>query len=205
MHRRCRNRITRLQSSDGIWLEDEDQIGSSFAQFYSDLFTSLSDRNFADVLECVEPLITQQDNSRLMQDITSAEVKTAVFDLGSNKAPGPDGFTGAFYQNAWAIVGDQVCSLIQSFFNTGFPLADINNTDLVLISKKDCPESVSDYRPISLCNFSYKVFSKVLANRLKPFLHTLITENQEDLFRIILSLCMNSSIIRKIRDLVLVN
>lgn len=134
--------------------------------------------SFDSVLSCVEPLISQQDNSSLMQEVTPEEIKLVVFELGSNKAPGPDGFTGAFYQNAWPTVGNQVCSLIKEFFHTGFPLDEINSTDMVLIPKKDCPESVSDYRPISLCNFSYKIFSKVLANRLKPLMGKIITKNQ---------------------------
>lgn len=43
----------------------------------------------------------------------------------------------------------------------------INVTHLALISKVQNPESVSQFRPISLCNYSYKVLSNVLVNRLK--------------------------------------
>lgn len=154
IQRRCRNRITRLRLTDDSWIEDEDQIGNNFAQFYSDLFKSTEGRNFTHILEGIDTLISDEDNSFLMRVISNEEIKSAVFELGDTKAPGPDGFTGAFYQKAWPTIGGQVCSLIKEFFDTGFPLEEINQTDMVFIPKKDCPETMSDYRPISLRNFS---------------------------------------------------
>eukprot|EP00253_Pinus_taeda_P014551 PITA_14551 len=53
-----------------------------------------------------------------------------------------------------------------------------NATHLALLPKENRPSSFSRFRPISLCNSSYKIMTKILASRLKPFLPSLISENQ---------------------------
>jgi len=53
-----------------------------------------------------------------------------------------------------------------------------NSTYLALIPKENRPTTFSRFRPISLCNSSYKILTKILATRLKPLLPSLISENQ---------------------------
>lgn len=54
----------------------------------------------------------------------------------------------------------------------------VNDTAIVLIPKIEQPESLKDFRPISLCTVLYKVVAKCLVNRLRPILGELISENQ---------------------------
>eukprot|EP00253_Pinus_taeda_P030665 PITA_30665 len=53
-----------------------------------------------------------------------------------------------------------------------------NSTFLALIPKESRPTSFSRFRPISLCNSSYRIFTKIIAMRLQPLLPYLISENQ---------------------------
>jgi len=56
----------------------------------------------------------------------------------------------------------------------------INSTFLALIPKETNPGSFDRYRPISLCNSSYKIVAKLLANRIKPLLQKLISPLKVD-------------------------
>lgn len=57
-------------------------------------------------------------------------------------------------------------------------LKSINHTYQVLIPKTLHTQTPSDYRPISLCNFSYKIISKIISSRLKTLLDKIITPTQ---------------------------
>ena len=65
-----------------------------------------------------------------------------------------------------------------SSLNSRSVLKSINHTFVTLIPKVHNLEKVTDFRPISLYNVICKIISKVLANRLKPMLHSIISETQ---------------------------
>lgn len=57
-------------------------------------------------------------------------------------------------------------------------LGDLNEIFVCLIPKSETPEFVKDSRPISLCNTSYKVLSKLLVNRLRSLMDKIISPMQ---------------------------
>ena len=95
-----------------------------------------------------------------------------------SKAPGPDGFSPGFFQRFWNLVGDDVVKAILCFLKSDMKLQSLNRTHVVLIPKVKNPQSMSQLRPISLCNVLYKIGSKALANRLKPLLQQFISPSQ---------------------------
>ena len=69
-------------------------------------------------------------------------------------------------------------SAIDSTRVTGNIPSYLNSTFIALIPKKDKPQTFADFRPISLCNLLYKLISKVIAVRVKPFLDSGISREQ---------------------------
>ena len=110
--------------------------------------------------------------------VTSWEIEDTIFQLGPHKAPSLDGIHAFFYQQYWEVVKTDVVNTIQAFFHSGSLFKPLNHTFLTLIPKTPFPDEVSHFRPISLCNVIYKTIFKILVNRLKPFMDSLISPFQ---------------------------
>lgn len=128
-------------------------------------------------LSFIPQLVPSEESTALAHPPSSNEIRDCVFALSKDSAYGPDGFNGSFYWRAWSIIQSDFCLAIQQFFSGCILPISWSSTNLVLIPKSDNPRSCVDYRPISLCNFSNKVISKVLAKRLAPYLDRIISSS----------------------------
>lgn len=91
------------------------------------------------------------------------------------KAPAPDLLHAFFYKKCWNINDKNISHMIIAFLKHGYLLRELNKTHITLIPKNDNPRKVSDCRRISLCNVTYKLILKLLANRLHLVLPKLIS------------------------------
>ena len=94
------------------------------------------------------------------------------------KAPRPDGLPPLFYQKLWPSIGEDVSHVVLHCLNSGSIPPSINCTIITLIPKVKMPTVVLEFCPIALCNVIYKLVSKVVVNRLKKVLLSLISESQ---------------------------
>eukprot|EP00253_Pinus_taeda_P004936 PITA_04936 len=106
------------------------------------------------------------------------EVEEAIKSMPNDKAPGPDGFTINFYKACWPTIKTEVWEVVEDSRRSCSILKSLNSTFLALIPKEEEANSPEKFRPIVLCNVISKIISKVIANRLKPILPGLISEEQ---------------------------
>jgi hypothetical protein len=106
------------------------------------------------------------------------ELSSAIDQMDYASAPGPDGFTGKFNSFCWEIIKTNMLNVVLSFFAGNEIPKAWSSTLLTLIPKVPSPSSFSQMRPISLCNFNFKIISRLINNRLAPLLPSLISQEQ---------------------------
>lgn len=159
-------------------LKEDEEIAAEAINFFQDQFTEVTIPRRFSIIKYVPSLVDMGQNSDLVKQPTKEEVKAAVFGLNGNTARGPDGFTGSFYQACWEIIGDDLFDMVRAFFRGHELPKCVTHTNLVLLPKKKEVSTFSEMRPISLSNFSNKVISRVIHERLVDLLPSLISEEQ---------------------------
>lgn len=120
------------------------------------------------------PSIPQSWLTNLDRSITKEETRRALFEMAPLKSPGADGLHAMFFQSQWEVVGDNVFAEVERVFNGGCLDHRFNRTLLALIPKTDHPQTLKEFRPISLCS----TFYKLITNRLKPIMQLLVQPQQ---------------------------
>ncbi|GJS84492.1 hypothetical protein Tco_0751033 [Tanacetum coccineum] len=172
-----RSRIDVISNSDGVIFQNEN-VANAFVSHYENFLGQ------ADVVVplCSDDLFSNQldeaDALVMIREVSDQEIKDALFSMGNDKAPGPDGYTAAFFKEAWSIISKDFILAIREFFVNGKLLKELNHTIIALLPKVNAPSRVNDFRPISCCNVLFKCISKIIANRIKDSLKVLVSSNQ---------------------------
>lgn len=135
--RRAKNRITELQKEDGSISSDLKELAQMSKEFYSNLHTSEGTIGMEEVLSHIPRKVDVAMNARLNKSYSTEEVKEALFQMFSTKAPGPDGFPAHFFQRHWELCGDEVTSMTIRVLDEEDSPEEINRTFIVLIPKID--------------------------------------------------------------------
>jgi hypothetical protein len=176
--RPSKNRIKRIRGLNGNWTDDPKEVEEIATKFFENLYTKDHCVYPEEILDLLNSPISEEINNNLCKNFTDDEISDALFQIGPIKAPGPDGLPGHFFQRNWAVLRGEVIEAVKGFFDNGVMPEGVNDTVIVLILKGTDAESLSDYRPISLCNVIYKIISKCIVNRLRPLLDGIVSETQ---------------------------
>ena len=178
--RRQRNKIRCLKNSVGEWIVDTDAVKKHILMGFEKLYTtelSLSQWQspISDFSCC---FLSEEESAWVGREVVEEDVKNGLRSLKPFKAPGVDGLHAGFYQQFWHEVGKSVSEVVMDVFVKGVVPEYLNDTLITLIPKCSSPETLNNYRPISLCNSIYKVISKIIVSKIRPFIGKLIAPIQ---------------------------
>lgn len=107
------------------------------------LFLTEGDRQWGDILDCLDLIVTTKMNDMLRRPVNNNEIEDGVRQMGGLKLAGPNGFQGVFYQNFWEIISPKIKGLVVECLNDGVCPKQINATYIALILKVPNLESVN--------------------------------------------------------------
>ena len=115
---------------------------------------------------------------KLLEPITSAEVKNAIKCLRLGKAPGCDGLTADFYRYFVEDIDDLLVAVFNQILENKSLSSSQKIAIITILFKKGDQHLVNNYRLISLTNCDYKILAYILAIRLEEHLPDLIHPHQ---------------------------
>ena len=176
-----RKTITKLYDKNGILTSDHKRVQQIIESFYTKLFTTNEsgglDNNY--LKDIVIPQVTPEQNLMLNSSIMLEEIKIAMKQLNRNKSPGPDGFPIEWYLT----FANDIIHTLHSLFLANVKQQKMHGSgreSIISLMDKLSKDIlfIDHWRPLNLLNCDYKIYAKILANRLQMVTDQLISFDQ---------------------------
>jgi len=157
--------------------EIQKTIREYYQQLYANRFNNLEEMDI--FLETYSLSKLNQEIDQLNRLITRNEIEYVIKTLLTNKSPGPDGFTGEFYQTYKEELIPILLKLFQKAKEEGTLPKTFYDATITLIPKPDKEITKKEnYRPVSLMYLDAKMLNKTLANRIQQHIKKIVHHNQ---------------------------
>ncbi|MCP3931562.1 MAG: hypothetical protein GY705_20955 [Bacteroidetes bacterium] len=180
------NIINRLKLNDEVTVETPHEILPAIKQFYQTLYTK--DEEVTNVKEKMNTFMENENLPQLSdyfketcdRSFSIEEMDIALRGLNSDSSPGSDGLTKAFYEKFWQNLRPLLYKCLQKGIGDENLSTTMKRGVITLIPKSpDLPrDKLTNWRPVTLTNVDYKIFSRVLYNRLVITMDSLIHNDQ---------------------------
>ncbi|XP_014620156.1 uncharacterized protein [Glycine max] len=134
---------------DGVWLQQPNIVKNAAANFFHNRFT---EHNYSrpSLDGILFNSISHGQRERLTAPFSDQEIKEAVWSCGGDKCLRPNGLNFNFIKEFWDVLNPEFRRFVDEFYAHGsFPRGN-NASFVALIPKMNHPQSLNDYRPISL-------------------------------------------------------
>jgi len=174
--RRRKNSIPCLEHNGNLFFS-HDAKSDILRSFYTSLLGSSPHTSWRFSLSELHPHLDVAGLD-LSAPFTMDEITAALFSMDMHSSPGPDGFGPSFYKTFWSTIKQAIFDLFADFHSGSLHLDGLNRAHLILLPKKEGVRSAESFRLISLQNCPMKLFSKVMVNRLKPAIPSIVDPDQ---------------------------
>lgn len=174
--------INKLIKPDGTETINPQEILSLQKGFYQNLYSERNTKSLDEKKKYIESIQTPSLNEEEMISvegmITIEELTKSMKSFKEGKSPGNDGITMEFYKKFWGPIGKHLLETLNYGYIHGELTVSQRQAVITLLDKGKDRLLLKNWRPLSMLNVDYKIGSKVIAERLKKYLHKLIHPNQ---------------------------
>lgn len=179
-HIKNKNNCPMKLDIDGILTSEPKALKSALESHFKTLYDA--DNSFhpgaGNILDSIDKRLSPEDSNNLTVPIRMSELELALKQSTKKKSPGPDGLTYEFYSTFFDELKDDLLKLFNGYLTGSSPEPSFAEGIITLIPKKDKSYKITDKRPISMLNCDYKLFTKILYNRMQPLIESVIGPGQ---------------------------
>ncbi|KAL3692018.1 hypothetical protein R1sor_005669 [Riccia sorocarpa] len=172
-----------LKLEDGTVIEEKSRILAEVGKFYKTLYQEEGDTQATiearrEILLGIDKKVSVEENQMLERPPLEEELEECVRNLAKDKAPGLDGVSADVLREFWEEVKPMCMHLLSIFWEDERLTASEKKGVIKLILKNDERSMLTNRRPITLLGITYKIVSRILADRIKPILPGLVSGQQ---------------------------